>query len=860
VAASAARRAAEGEGRIEGSTGGAPEVAANPPLPQAGLATLVGDVRLQRTVPPVSAPVDEKIIPLTDLHRYLASKQLNRAEPDDEFMAQLIPHIFFYMSWFPTETTEQFNIAHRELAAAGTIASPDLMILELYATPKIARYLLWAKTWIGQWNTECGNRNGFRQAADMGQMEKTMAIAQMWTSRLGASHAPEQRTIRGLFHAASTIVERAGFDFRKFEGGYNAWAGIARLQFRATLGILGGVKTPEPTLDDAYFTRDAGKILAAWKDGTAPWSEKPLLPAEAARVWQFFQDAYCSKTINLEEMDLWIPLENFLKKHPHYIARYIATGAFWQSQGNRAYPPLIVVSGLLEDGVVPSAHQSAAYRMIAPLKLHGLPGPFLKIAPKDTVEKIEARLMVRYLEYAQVPRRRQWEYHSEDLGQNLLERRFKAWGAERAIAFLKTHMPAATVHKLAPSFRVLRFLLDKDRASTSQFLAELGDPTRVNKDAISNDPLLIPMFSTIGRYPFDLFNMSGEEAYKTFLSVLPSFALDNGEVGMVENFYFLHHPYRALYRLPKAIRPTGAGTTYVAIDSFHNPQEKSHPEKRGVQPLQIPQPTYDAPDRSAHGVGVTTMAVGDRIGLAPNSALVTASVVGEETGDRNVNLALSVRNALREVQRRHGRGHRNSTVVGLSLGLTVPKIYRRIVQRSPIFRELQTISNDLHRHNIPIVASSGNDGKKGHVNIIGMLPHVILAGAMDGHLTIDRTDDTASQYSTGDLNGNGAHLWAHADPALYINAKGTPIWASQGGTSAAQPHLSATILLLREVNPTLTVDEIRALLERTADGTARDAQIRSINPMKAVVEAAQMKGASYSAERAAALVDALGGK
>ncbi|MFH0798554.1 MAG: hypothetical protein V2A66_00025, partial [Pseudomonadota bacterium] len=121
-------------------------------------------------------------------------------------------------------------------------------------------------------------------------------------------------------------------------------------------------------------------------------------------------------------------------------------------------------------------------------------------------------------------------------------------------------------------------------------------------------------------------------------------------------------------------------------------------------------------------------------------------------------------------------------------------------------------------------------------------------------------DDRASSYSTGRGSGGPAQLYAHADPVMLVGYDKKTVWSETGGTSSAQPHLSAAILLMKEVNPALSADDCMGIIERTADPSAGDANVRIIDPMEALVVAAHLPGSTYQGDRLNSFTRALGFK
>jgi serine protease AprX len=149
-----------------------------------------------------------------------------------------------------------------------------------------------------------------------------------------------------------------------------------------------------------------------------------------------------------------------------------------------------------------------------------------------------------------------------------------------------------------------------------------------------------------------------------------------------------------------------------------------------------------------------------------------------------------------------------------------------------------------------VVSAAGNLGKAadgspqyGGIGAPGNAPWVITVGASSENGTADRSDDTVAPFSSRgpgaiDLQskpdlvapGVGIESLAEAGSTLYTTKPLMRLWGtvptatepylSLSGTSMASPVVSGTIALMLEANPTLTPNQVKAVLQFTAESRA----------------------------------------
>jgi serine protease AprX len=227
------------------------------------------------------------------------------------------------------------------------------------------------------------------------------------------------------------------------------------------------------------------------------------------------------------------------------------------------------------------------------------------------------------------------------------------------------------------------------------------------------------------------------------------------------------------------------------------------------------------------------------IGIAPEANLVNLRILdqnGEGTDSAlitAIDLALELKSTL------------NIRVINLSVGRAVYESYTL----DPLCQAVET----AWKAGVVVVVAAGNDGRLntfgnsgyGTINAPANDPYVITVGAMKSMGTPQRSDDLIASYSSKgptpvdhiikpDLvaPGNlvvslrapvGALEIAHAQNAVPIgyyestvSATPSPYYYVLSGTSMAAPVVSGAVALLLQAHPTLTPDQVKARLMRTA--------------------------------------------
>lgn len=196
-------------------------------------------------------------------------------------------------------------------------------------------------------------------------------------------------------------------------------------------------------------------------------------------------------------------------------------------------------------------------------------------------------------------------------------------------------------------------------------------------------------------------------------------------------------------------------------------------------------------DDSGHGTHVAgSVAAADNdigvIGVAPQAWLHGVKVLDRRGGGYVSDVILGIQWAIAN----------DMQVINMSLGT------------SSDVQSLHNAVDDAYAAGIVLVAAAGNSGDTDPDD------DVIYPAKYDSVIAVAATDDTDTRASWSS-DGSAVELTAPG-VAIYSTWKGGE-YDTKSGTSMASPHVAGTVALLLATNPGLTPDEVRAILQDTAD-------------------------------------------
>ncbi len=286
---------------------------------------------------------------------------------------------------------------------------------------------------------------------------------------------------------------------------------------------------------------------------------------------------------------------------------------------------------------------------------------------------------------------------------------------------------------------------------------------------------------------------------------------------------------------------TGSGVTIAIIDTG---VDNEHPLLQGSfvagvdftrpsTPLSPRDGTFDPDDRSGHGTGVASIALGREVeglaGAAPDAGLIDLKIVTALNQDVNPisdEFLLSLQWCMDNAGTDWGHGYKGVDVVSISLGV------------GPGDGALGQAIDELVGNGIVVVQSAGNSaGPYSDQNQTSWPDRAIIVAGLDNKQTVDREDDEIWSTSTsgprtddGDEDpmdelkpdlaapAVGMTFASHSQTSNVQPASGM----SQGsGTSYATPHVSGTVALMLEANPGIkpsdTQNPVKLLLHRSSE-------------------------------------------
>ena len=159
---------------------------------------------------------------------------------------------------------------------------------------------------------------------------------------------------------------------------------------------------------------------------------------------------------------------------------------------------------------------------------------------------------------------------------------------------------------------------------------------------------------------------------------------------------------------------------------------------------------------------------------------------------------------------------------------------------------IDTEVNDLKAVGVPVIAVSGNEGYTNGINWPACTPNVTSVGAVyDENLGREPDvgeflpafchDDNANVNTIVCFTNRKAGVLDLLAPGCWINStKQGGGFYNDCGTSFAAPHVSGTVLLLKQLNKTLTVDEIESTLKNTGVSVGSYKRIDALAALNAI--------------------------
>jgi serine protease AprX len=244
-------------------------------------------------------------------------------------------------------------------------------------------------------------------------------------------------------------------------------------------------------------------------------------------------------------------------------------------------------------------------------------------------------------------------------------------------------------------------------------------------------------------------------------------------------------------------------------------------------------------DDYGHGTHVAGIIAGNgfdssgaRSGVAPGARLTVLKVL-DGAGSGRISDVIAAIDYVVE-----NRDALNIRVINLSVATGVYESYNT--------DPLTLAAQRAVRAGIVVVAAAGNNGRDaqgrthhGGITAPGNAPWVLTVGASSHMGTIDRSDDTVATFSSRgpgaidyaakpDVVAPGVGIESLSDPAstfytararyLLNGTVGTSYlpYLSLSGTSMSAPVVAGTVALMLQANPSLTPNEVKAVLQYTS--------------------------------------------
>src|SRR5947208_1033714 len=279
---------------------------------------------------------------------------------------------------------------------------------------------------------------------------------------------------------------------------------------------------------------------------------------------------------------------------------------------------------------------------------------------------------------------------------------------------------------------------------------------------------------------------------------------------------------------------TGRGVTVAVLDSgVAADPDLTQPSNRIFASVNFAdtRATSDPGGHGTHVAGIVagngTRSGGQFVGIAPQANIVDVRVLGRTGSGRISSVVAGIQWVI---------GHRaayNIRVINMSFGAPVTVSYRT----DPLSAAVEI----AWREGLVVVAAAGNGGPtRNSVLSPGIDPYAVTVGATDDQGTTSPRDDALAVFSSWgnadsnakpDLVAPGRHIVSLRVPGSALDsmlptsvvaARNGATYFRLSGTSMATPVVSGAVALLLQRQPSLTPDQVKALLVGTAQQFGQD--------------------------------------
>jgi serine protease AprX len=209
-------------------------------------------------------------------------------------------------------------------------------------------------------------------------------------------------------------------------------------------------------------------------------------------------------------------------------------------------------------------------------------------------------------------------------------------------------------------------------------------------------------------------------------------------------------------------------------------------------------------------------------GVAPDAQLLNMKV-GAADGGADVSQVIAALDWVVAHRRDHGM---NVRVVNLAYGTASVQAW----QVDPLARAVENAWNA----GLVVVTAAGNDGLAAPSLLMPAVdPHVLAVGAVDHAGTVSKNDDVVADFTNGgsaarrpDVLAPGKSVVSLRVPGSYVDTQhpeglvvgdASKRFFRGSGTSQATAVTSGEVALLLQARPTLTPDQVKAVLRSSAD-------------------------------------------